>query len=83
MDMNDNNPSEMAMFFDALVARPLLVGATAVGTVLFIGTLPFSAVGGNVGEVGKTLVVSPAKAAFVRCLGCTPIQDELRKSQAQ
>jgi hypothetical protein len=78
-----NKPSEMAMLFDGLVARPLLFGATAVGTVLFIGTLPFSALGGNVKEAGSALVVAPAKATFVRCLGCTPTQDEYRRNQAQ
>jgi hypothetical protein len=34
-------------------------------------SLPFTALGGNVGAAGKALVVDPGKAAFVRCLGCT------------
>lgn len=64
-------PSALAMAGDAIVARPLGVVFTVVGAALFVVTLPFSALGGNVGEAGKELVVGPAEATFVRCLGCT------------
>jgi len=64
-------PSALAMAGDALIARPFGVVFTVVGTALFLVTLPFTAAGGNVGEAGKELVVGPAKATFVRCLGCT------------
>lgn len=67
----EENPSGLAMAADALIARPLGVVFTAVGTVLFVATLPFSALGGNVKQAGKELVVGPAEATFVRCLGCT------------
>lgn len=56
---------------DLLIARPLLIGATVIGAGLFVVSLPFSALGGNVGAAGKALVVDPGKEAFVRCLGCT------------
>jgi len=54
-----------------VIARPLLIGATVIGAGLFVVSLPFSALGGNVAEAGQALVVEPGKAAFVRCLGCT------------
>lgn len=66
-----NAPSGFAMAGDLLIARPLLIGATAIGAGLFVVSLPFSALGGNVGAAGKALVVDPGKEAFVRCLGCT------------
>jgi hypothetical protein len=64
-------PKGYAMLGDLLIARPLLIGATAIGAVAFVVSLPFTAAGGNIGEAGKALVVEPGKAAFVRCLGCT------------
>ena len=64
-------PSALAMVGDAIIARPLGAVFTVVGAALFVVTLPFSAAGGNVGEAGKELVVGPAEATFVRCLGCT------------
>ncbi len=66
-----NAPKAFSMAGDLLIARPLLIGATAVGAVLFVVSLPFTALGGNIGEAGKALVVEPGTAAFVRCLGCT------------
>ncbi|QLC72845.1 multidrug transporter [Pseudomonas sp. LPB0260] len=64
-------PRAFSMIGDLLIARPLLIGATAIGAVAFVVSLPFTAAGGNIGEAGKALVVEPGKAAFVRCLGCT------------
>jgi len=36
-------------------------------------SLPFTAFGGvkGMGNAGKSLVLTPGKAAFARCLGCT------------
>ncbi|MDT4875497.1 hypothetical protein FQZ97_1108690 [compost metagenome] len=66
-----NAPKAFSMVGDLVVARPLLIGATAVGVVAFVVSLPFSALGGNVGEAAQALVVEPGASAFVRCLGCT------------
>ncbi|AWM79570.1 multidrug transporter [Gammaproteobacteria bacterium ESL0073] len=66
-----NAPPAYAMVGDLLIARPLGLIFTAVGTGVFVVTLPFSALGGNVGEAADALVVTPAKTTFVRCLGCT------------
>jgi hypothetical protein len=64
-------PPAFAIVADLLIARPLLIAATAIGAVVFVVALPFTAMGGGIGDVGKALVVDPGKAAFVRCLGCT------------
>lgn len=65
------NPPAYAMLGDLLIARPLLMVATVIGAGAFVVSLPFTALGGGVGDAGQALVVDPAKAAFVRCLGCT------------
>jgi hypothetical protein len=64
------NPPAYAMIGDLLIARPLLVVATVIGAGVFVVSLPFTAMGGGVGDAGQALVADPAKAAFVRCLGC-------------
>lgn len=63
-------PSALAMTGDLIVARPLLLGMTIIGTAVFLVALPFTLLGGNMAESGKTLVVGPAMTTFVRCLGC-------------
>ncbi|MDD1008833.1 multidrug transporter [Pseudomonas shahriarae] len=64
------NPPAYAMLGDLLIARPLLVVATVIGAGAFVVSLPFTALGGGIGEAGQALVVDPARSAFVRCLGC-------------
>jgi len=80
-DQINNRPSAMAMLGDAVVARPMLLAGTLIGTGLFVVTLPFSALGGNVQEAADTLVVGLAKSTFTRCLGCTETQDKWKDSQ--
>ena len=70
-------PKAYAMLGDLIIARPLLIGATATGAVAFVVSLPFTALGGNVKEAGQALVADPAREAFARCLGCTSsVQNE-------
>ena len=57
------------MMADTFLIRPFMLVSTVVGAATFIVTLPFSALGGNVGEAGRTLVVEPAKYTFIRPLG--------------
>jgi hypothetical protein len=57
------------MVADALIVRPLGVCATILGVGFFIVSLPFSALGGNVKEAGRKLIVDPAKFTFTRPLG--------------
>jgi hypothetical protein len=58
-----------AMIGDTLILRPLGILGTAVGAVVFVIGLPFSATGNNVKESADTLVVAPAKFTFARPLG--------------
>lgn len=82
MDAN-NRPSALAMFGDALLVRPIMAVATVAGTAVFTVTLPFTLLGGNEGEAANTLVATPARTTFLRCLGCTPQQDERLEMQKQ
>lgn len=63
------HPSPATMAADALLVRPLGVAATAIGAAVFIVSLPFSAVAGDVGESAHVLIVKPAKMTFSRPLG--------------
>ena len=66
----DESPGAGAMTLDLVVARPIGLVMFGLGSVTYVATLPFSLLGGNAGDAGKALVVGPAEAVFVRCLGC-------------
>lgn len=68
-DADNEEAKGPSMVLDALLVRPLGVAGTALGTVFFIGTLPFTILGGNVPEAANALVVKPARYTFVRPLG--------------
>ena len=65
----DTEPTGGTMLADTVLVRPFMLVSTVVGVATFIVTLPFSALGGNVGEAGNTLVMEPARYTFVRPLG--------------
>jgi hypothetical protein len=54
---------------DALVARPLGLCTTVIGGALFLVSLPFSALGGNVGPAFDYLLADPFQFTFNRPLG--------------
>ena len=62
-------PTAGEMLADTVLVRVPMFVATVVGVVTFVVTLPFSALGGNVDEAGKTLVIEPAEYTFLRPLG--------------
>ncbi len=68
-DYMDDEPSVEAMLVDGVLVRPLGIGATAVGIVGWVVTLPFSLLGGNAGEAAQTMIVKPAAFTFTRPLG--------------
>jgi hypothetical protein len=68
-DVVIDDASADAMIFDAVFLRPAGLAATIGGSIAFILSLPFSALGGNVGEAADKLVVAPARYTFVRALG--------------
>ena len=49
--------------------RVPMTAVTLVGAAVFVVTLPFSALGGNVGEAGTKLVKEPFEYAWLRPLG--------------
>lgn len=67
----DEEPSALAMAGDLVVARPVGVVITVLGSAAYVVSLPFSLAGGNAKQAGEALVVGPAMSTFVRCLGCT------------
>jgi hypothetical protein len=62
-------PSGGAMLYDLCVVRPVALVATALGSVVFVLSWPFSALGDNSDVAGQKLVKDPAKYTFVRPLG--------------
>lgn len=59
---------------DLVVARPLLLGATLVGSGLFVVSLPFTAIAGSVDSSAEALVRRPARSTFIRPLGAHRIR---------
>lgn len=66
----DESPNAFQMTGDLLVARPIGAVMTLVGAAAFVVSLPFTAMAGSVSESAETLVLGPAEATFIRCLGC-------------
>ena len=63
------DPGGGAMLFDFAVVRPVGLIATALGSVAFVLSLPFSALGDNVDTASEKLVKEPAAFTFSRPLG--------------
>ncbi|MCD6584987.1 MAG: hypothetical protein J7K96_04425 [Desulfobacteraceae bacterium] len=57
------------MATDFAVVRPLQFVSLVTGTAFFIVSLPFSALGDNVGEAYDTMMLEPARMTFIRPLG--------------
>ena len=66
---DSDEPTGGMMLADAFLVRPFMLVSTVVTTATFIVTLPFSAMGGNVGESASALVGEPAAYTFTRPLG--------------
>lgn len=77
----EERPSAGAMLGDAMFARPALLVGTLFTTAAFVVSLPFSILGRNVNESAQMLVIGPAKATFLRCMGCTEAQDKWFRAQ--
>lgn len=57
------------MVADFLVVRPLQFVSLVTGTVFFVVTSPFSALGDNIDSAYKKMMVEPARMTFLRPLG--------------
>ena len=62
-------PGGGAMMYDTIVVRPVGIVATAVGSVFWLISLPFSALGDNVDTATQKLVKEPAAYTFKRPIG--------------
>lgn len=71
LQAHSEDPGLFAMTGDLLLARPALLVVTIVGTIIFVVSSPFSAAGGNIDQAAEKLIREPARATFVRCLGCS------------
>ena len=69
VELMKREPGAGAMTYDLLLLRPLGAAATVVGSAIFVVSLPFSALGRNVGNAGRVLVANPFAFTFVRPLG--------------
>ena len=67
--MSAYDVSDASIAGDFLLGRPLGLLATVLGSVLFVTSLPLSALGGNVSQAAHLLVTEPAKFTFSRPLG--------------
>ena len=68
-DSPDNEPTALTIIADCLVARPLGLVATVVGTTVFVLMWPFAAMAGDVSTPGHLLVEEPADFTFQRPVG--------------
>jgi len=57
------------MAADFAVVRPLQFVALVTGTVFFVVSLPFSALGHNVDDAYQKMMAEPARMTFLRPLG--------------
>jgi hypothetical protein len=62
-------PGGGAMMYDTIVVRPVGIVATAVGSIFWLVSLPFSISGDNVDMATEKLVKEPAAFTFKRPLG--------------
>src|SRR5215210_6976635 len=58
----DYTPGAVAV--DAVIVRPLCLGATVVGTSLFVATLPITAIARSVDKSARALMGVPAHHTF-------------------
>lgn len=65
----DEGPSGVEVVTDLLIVRPLGVVVTLVGATFFVAGVPFAALTGDVGTIGRVLVAEPGAYTFSRPLG--------------
>jgi len=63
------DPTGGMMIYDMCLVRPIGIVATAVGSVFYVISLPFSALGDNTDQAAQALVKDPAAYTFSRPLG--------------
>ena len=67
--------SAEAMVADAIIARPVGLVTTILGSAVYVVSLPFSLLGGNEKQAREKLVKEPTAFTFKRPLGEFPSLD--------
>ncbi len=67
-------PKAETMVVDLVLGRPILFLTTLAGTAVFLVSLPFTTLAGDVATPRRKLIDEPATATFNRCLGCPMTQ---------
>ncbi|MCB1760689.1 MAG: hypothetical protein KDI68_13015 [Gammaproteobacteria bacterium] len=62
-------PGAGEMLADVALVRPLTLGASALGLIAWVASLPFSIPAGNADESGRAWVGEPLEYTFMRPLG--------------
>ncbi|HXG48269.1 MAG TPA: hypothetical protein VNO52_11645 [Methylomirabilota bacterium] len=65
----ESSGSPEAVAADAVLARPVCLAATVVGSVIFVVSLPAALLSKSTKQAAKALVVTPAQLTFTRPLG--------------
>ena len=65
----EEEPTGGQMMWDALFMRPIGIVGTALGSVVWLVSYPFAALGGNTDESTQKLVAQPFNWTFHRPLG--------------
>jgi hypothetical protein len=65
----ESEPTGGMMMWDALVMRPVGIVGTALGSVVWLVSYPFAALGGNTDQSTQKLVTNPFEWTFQRPLG--------------
>lgn len=68
-DVERKQPYVARAVVDVAIARPLGLGATVLGSVLWVAWLPFTAPTGSMDVAAQGLVVEPFRFTFVRPIG--------------
>lgn len=64
-----NEPTGTEITFDLMIARPVGFVSLALGTSIFVVSLPFAVATGSADNTAKALVAEPYNFTFVRDLG--------------
>ncbi len=65
----EGEPTGGMMMWDALMMRPVGIIGTALGSVVWLVSYPFAALGGNTDQSTQKLVADPIEWTFQRPLG--------------
>ena len=67
--------SAEAMVADVIIARPIGLATTVIGSAVYVVSLPFSLLGGNEKQAREKLMKDPIEFTFKRPLGEFPSLD--------